>query len=221
VGDRVVLWPSQHLDGQPCKNCPTCILLPALNILYKLCSHSCLLQAERHPDTVDGEKAKEKAEKDLAFARVAIPDDVLTQLPGGLFRQSSVLSNHSMLSGKMKTLGQCLKKVSCDNASSVGSWFLLFTKSSIASIFNLQFEKRRDRVLLFSYSTITLDLIQQYIKTQGYSHLRLDGSTPTSKRQALIDTYQQNESIFLFLISTKAGGMGLNLTAANRKYSSG
>jgi hypothetical protein len=35
-----------------------------------------LLQAERHPDTVDGEKAKEKAEKDLAFARVAIPDDV-------------------------------------------------------------------------------------------------------------------------------------------------
>lgn len=111
-GDRLVLWPSQHPDGEPCKNCPTCILLPALNKLYKLCSHPVLLQAERHPDTVNGEKAKEKAEKELAFAKVAIPDDVLRQLPGKSYvRESSIMTDHSRLSGKMKTLEKCLKKV--------------------------------------------------------------------------------------------------------------
>jgi Superfamily II DNA/RNA helicases, SNF2 family len=61
-------------------------------------------------------------------------------------------------------------------------------------------------------------LIQQFLIERGYSYLRLDGSTPTSKRQLLIDEFQQNDDIFGFLISTKAGGMGLNLTAANRKY---
>lgn len=46
--------------------------------------------------------------------------------------------------------------------------------------------------------------------------MRLDGSTQTKKRQSLIDKFQEDDEIFLFLISTKAGGMGLNLTAANK-----
>jgi hypothetical protein len=71
-----------------------------------------LLQAERHPDTVNGEKAKEKAAKELAFAKVAIPDDVLRQLPGGTYvRESSILTDHSRFSGKMKTLDLCLMQV--------------------------------------------------------------------------------------------------------------
>lgn len=57
-------------------------------------------------------------------------------------------------------------------------------------------------------------MIQHFIKEKGYSHLRLDGSTQTNKRQSLIDKFQEDDEIFLFLISTKAGGMGLNLTAA-------
>ena len=185
------MWPSQHPDGERCDRCPTCILLPALNKLYKICSHASLLQVEHHPDTIEGEKAREKAERELAFAKVAIPKDVLRRLPGGSYiRGSSIMDDHIALSGKMKILDFCLRK----------------------------YERRRDRVLLFSYSTATLDLIQQFVKERGYSHLRLDGSTPTNKRQALVDKFQQNDDIFLFLISTKAGGMGLNLTAANREY---
>lgn len=78
------------------------------------------------------------------------------------------------------------------------------------------YERNRDRVLIFSYSTASLDFIQEFVKERGYSHLRLDGSTPTKKRQPLIDEFQKNDKIFLFLISTKAGGLGVNLTAANR-----
>lgn len=45
--------------------------------------------------------------------------------------------------------------------------------------------------------------------------LRLDGSTPIAVRQELIDTYNTNTSIPVFLLSTKAGGLGINLTAAD------
>lgn len=44
---------------------------------------------------------------------------------------------------------------------------------------------------------------------------RLDGSTPVTDRQFLINQYTEDESIFIFLLSTKAGGLGINLTAAD------
>lgn len=44
---------------------------------------------------------------------------------------------------------------------------------------------------------------------------RLDGSTPVTDRQCLINQYMEDESIFIFLLSTKAGGLGINLTAAD------
>ena len=47
------------------------------------------------------------------------------------------------------------------------------------------------------------------------SFLRLDCSTPVTVRQELIDTFESNASIPVFLLSTKAGGLGINLTAAD------
>lgn len=48
-----------------------------------------------------------------------------------------------------------------------------------------------------------------------YPFLRLDGSTPVSTRQDMINKFNLNESIPVFLLSTKAGGLGINLTAAD------
>lgn len=70
--------------------------------------------------------------------------------------------------------------------------------------------------MIFSYSTKTLDLIENCVKAHGYRFLRLDGSTNTRKRQTLVDKFQNDDSYKAFLISTKAGGLGLNLTAANK-----
>jgi len=61
-----------------------------------------------------------------------------------------------------------------------------------------------------------LDLIENCVKARGYKFLRLDGSTSTKKRQTLVDNFQKDDSYKAFLISTKAGGLGLNLTAANK-----
>lgn len=68
------------------------------------------------------------------------------------------------------------------------------------------------RVLLFSESTRTLDLIESFACATGYSFLRMDGSTPQRKRVELAEQFKSNHNFFLFLLSTKAMGLGLNLT---------
>ena len=47
---------------------------------------------------------------------------------------------------------------------------------------------------------------------KGYIYLRLDGSTPAAKRGKLVDDFNTIDEKFIFLLSTKAGGLGLNLT---------
>uniref|UniRef100_A0A182NP32 SWI/SNF-related matrix-associated actin-dependent regulator of chromatin subfamily A containing DEAD/H box 1 homolog n=1 Tax=Anopheles dirus TaxID=7168 RepID=A0A182NP32_9DIPT len=71
------------------------------------------------------------------------------------------------------------------------------------------------RVLIFSQFTMMLDILGRYLKIRRHSFLRLDGSTAVIERQELIDRYTQEPDLFVFLLSTKAGGLGINLTAAD------
>lgn len=72
------------------------------------------------------------------------------------------------------------------------------------------------RVLLFSQWTRILDLMEVFLKNVlGYTYKRLDGSTPVGERQGLINEFTADTSIPVFLLSTRAGGLGINLTAAD------
>ena len=71
-----------------------------------------------------------------------------------------------------------------------------------------------NRVLIFSQFTSFLSQIGAMMKDAGFEYLYLDGQTPLDERQRLVDRFQEGECQF-FLISLKAGGLGLNLTAAN------
>ena len=62
---------------------------------------------------------------------------------------------------------------------------------------------------------LMLDVLEAFLQAEGYKYLRIDGSTPVEERQTLIDKYSQNDDIFIFLLTTRAGGVGINLTAAN------
>jgi DNA repair and recombination protein RAD54B len=75
-----------------------------------------------------------------------------------------------------------------------------------------------EKVVLVSNYTSTMDILERLIGSLGYSHLRLDGSTPTSKRQDLVNRFNRSSksNSFIFLLSAKAGGVGLNLIGASR-----
>ena len=70
------------------------------------------------------------------------------------------------------------------------------------------------KVLVFSQFTDHLALVKEMLGARGVSHQYLDGSTPMAARKAAVDAFQAGRSE-VFLISLKAGGFGLNLTAAD------
>ncbi|USN44455.1 MAG: DEAD/DEAH box helicase [Candidatus Woesearchaeota archaeon] len=73
-----------------------------------------------------------------------------------------------------------------------------------------------DKVLVFSQFTAMLDIFQRDLEKDGVSFLRLDGSS--KNRQELVDRFNEDERVRVFLISLKAGGVGLNLTSANTVF---
>ncbi|KAG8963765.1 helicase [Tulasnella sp. 419] len=75
-----------------------------------------------------------------------------------------------------------------------------------------------EKCVLVSNYTSTLNIIEEYCKRRGYTYYRLDGSTKVDKRQQYVDDFNRStqKSRFLFLLSTKAGGVGLNLIGASR-----
>lgn len=72
-----------------------------------------------------------------------------------------------------------------------------------------------DRVVLFSQFTMMLDIVEVFLKHLQHRYVRLDGQTPIADRIVLIDEYNTDPDIFVFLLSTRAGGLGINLTSAN------
>lgn len=74
-----------------------------------------------------------------------------------------------------------------------------------------------DKIVLISNYTQTLDVFDKLCRARGYGCLRLDGTMNVNKRQKLVDKFNDPEGHeFVFLLSSKAGGCGLNLIGANR-----
>ena len=71
------------------------------------------------------------------------------------------------------------------------------------------------KVLIFSQMTELLNILQDFVEYKGYQQCRLDGSTELKERQRMIDQFNKDPEIFVFLLSTRAGGQGINLTAAD------
>ncbi|XP_051924566.1 SWI/SNF-related matrix-associated actin-dependent regulator of chromatin subfamily A containing DEAD/H box 1A [Hippocampus zosterae] len=72
-----------------------------------------------------------------------------------------------------------------------------------------------DRVVLFSQFVMVLDIVEELMKHLKHRYIRMDGSTPIADRIVLIDEFNDDADIFVFLLSTRAGGLGINLTSAN------
>ena len=145
-----------------------------------------LMQVCNHLELVKPNHKSTNIERDRAFAEMTFGDDIDTV--GGVEPETKFLKLHDTQNcGKMATLNLLLTK-----------WIT----------------KQRKKILLFSNFTRTLDILGHVLDGMGHQYLRLDGSTPKEQRLKMCDNFNTNLSLNVFLISTKAGGMGLNLTGA-------
>ena len=71
------------------------------------------------------------------------------------------------------------------------------------------------RCLIFTQMTKMLNVLEAWINIQGYTYVRLDGSTKVEDRQKLMDRFNLTNKYFLFILATRAGGLGINLTGAD------
>lgn len=72
------------------------------------------------------------------------------------------------------------------------------------------------RVLIFSQTQQMLDIIENYLVSEGLTYRRMDGLTPVKQRTDLMDEFNESTHVFVFILTTKVGGLGTNLIGADR-----
>ena len=71
------------------------------------------------------------------------------------------------------------------------------------------------RALIFTQMTKMLDVLEAFLNYHGYVYMRLDGSTKVETRQCLMERFNNDKKYFIFILSTRSGGVGINLTGAD------
>ncbi|XP_021768814.1 protein CHROMATIN REMODELING 8-like isoform X2 [Chenopodium quinoa] len=85
----------------------------------------------------------------------------------------------------------------------------------VAQVLNM-WKEQGHRVLLFAQTQQMLDILENFLIANEYSYRRMDGLTAVKQRMALIDEFNNSNDVFIFILTTKVGGLGTNLTGANR-----
>ncbi|KAF9222619.1 hypothetical protein BS17DRAFT_802837 [Gyrodon lividus] len=91
--------------------------------------------------------------------------------------------------------------------------------TALASLLKTLRQHTKEKCIIVSHYTSTLNIIEVFCKKQSYTYFRLDGQTPAAKRQEYVNVFNkssQHSQCTLFLLSSKAGGVGLNLIGASR-----
>lgn len=71
------------------------------------------------------------------------------------------------------------------------------------------------KVLIFTQMSKMLDILEAFLNMNGHTYLRLDGGTNVDRRQRLMDRFNSDPKVFCFILSTRSGGVGINLTGAD------
>ncbi|QVM13580.1 hypothetical protein D8B26_008188 [Coccidioides posadasii str. Silveira] len=79
-----------------------------------------------------------------------------------------------------------------------------------------QYTENGDRILIFSQFTMVVDILEQVLETLEIRFFRLDGTTSVEDRQSILDAFYEQVDVPVFMLSTKAGGAGINLACANK-----
>jgi superfamily II DNA or RNA helicase len=190
---RAVLEKNRKFLDKGCAHGNAPSLMNVLMQLRKLCNHPFLLQGVEHKLVHEyGEHEERQAITDgkaEAGGGSANSSTALVQAPRVVGAAGALYARAlTNLSGKLVLLDKLLPKI----------------------------QARGSQVLIFSQMVRMLDILADYMYIHSYSYERLDGNIRGEERQAAIDRFSRKENAsFVFLLSTRAGGLGLNLQSAD------
>ncbi|EDV28228.1 uncharacterized protein TRIADDRAFT_53632 [Trichoplax adhaerens] len=96
-----------------------------------------------------------------------------------------------------------------------GHWLLSGKMIALKTLLSL-WRENKHRVLLFTQTRQMANILEKFVKSENYPYMRMDGTTNISSRQSLVKLFNRNNAIFIFILTTRVGGLGLNLTGADR-----
>lgn len=146
-------------------------------------------------------------------------DVILSEKERALYESFREGASRNLQSGQMNAIEALaeltkLRQLVCDPRLVNPALEIKSSKTEVFLQLIKELQAGGHRALVFSQFTSHLALIKQCLDQLDIDYLYLDGSTPAAQRQKLVETFQKGE-MPLFLISLKAGGSGLNLTAAD------
>ncbi|XP_056222445.1 helicase SRCAP isoform X2 [Seriola aureovittata] len=136
--------------------------------------------------------------------------------PPSLSHKQTVFS--SLLSTQVAPLTRSLHRIQCNMRTQFPDLRLIqYDCGKLQTLHTLlrKLKTGGHRVLIFTQMTRMLDVLEQFLNYHGHIYLRLDGSTRVEQRQALMERFNADRRIFCFILSTRSGGVGVNLTGAD------
>ncbi|KAJ8364857.1 hypothetical protein SKAU_G00136880 [Synaphobranchus kaupii] len=124
----------------------------------------------------------------------------------------------SAMSSKLAPLTRSLHRIQCNMRTHFPDLRLIqYDCGKLQTLHSLlrRLKGGGHRVLIFTQMTRMLDVLEQFLNYHGHIYLRLDGSTRVEQRQALMERFNADQRIFCFILSTRSGGVGVNLTGAD------
>lgn len=184
--------------------------LVALNILKKICDHLRLLSVRicKALGMLTTEETRKYAEDRISHLDEQLEIPEWTRQPGAEEPATSIPAKQS-------------KETDCAATQLTGIPDTLLYKESSKLMIVIELlgylSATGHKCLVFSQSSKMLDIIQQILINLHYRHVRMDGQiTKLDQRAEIIRRFETNKDIHIFLLTTQVGGVGLNLTVADR-----
>ncbi|NXD75477.1 ERCC6 protein, partial [Halcyon senegalensis] len=136
------------------------------------------------------------------------------QIFSGLVALRKICNHPDLFSGGPRIL-KGVPDAEVEETDQFGYWKRSGKMIVVESLLKI-WHKQGHRVLFFTQSRQMLQILEVFVRDKNYSYLRMDGTTTIASRQPLITRYNEDKSIFIFLLTTRVGGIGVNLTGADR-----
>lgn len=189
----------------------------ALHRLRQLCNHVDIFRRQNQQESSDdSEEAVEESPEDTSefrdFSRTALGmSGKKKKKSNSRFSPSISTSERNKKSGRVGALHVGRSYASNYPADLRGS-----AKLQTLQLMLKEWKQGSHRALVFSQTRMMLDIIENMVESDGHCYVRMDGTTPIRQRQDLMDRFNADENVFLALLTTRVGGVGLNLIGADR-----